>query len=111
MASKLNRGNVHWVNLEPAQGSEIKKIRPGVLIGATPLNQVRRTVLIVPLSTAGEARPPITVKVHCQGKEVLAVCDQLRAVDRTRLVGWIEQMSPEDLEAISQSLKRVLALP
>ena len=67
MESKLTRGNVYWVNLDPTQGAEIKKVRPGVLVGASPLNQARRTVLVVPLSRGGEARPPITVKVQCHG--------------------------------------------
>jgi mRNA interferase MazF len=108
--SKLKRGSVYWVNLDPTHGSEIKKIRPGVLVGASPLNQGRRTVLIVPLSRAAAARPPIRVRVRCMGQEVSAVCDQIRAVDKTHLSGWIEEMSKEDLENISKALKQVLAL-
>jgi mRNA interferase MazF len=110
MESKLKRGSVYWVNLDPTQGSELKKIRPGVLVGATPLNQARRTVLIVPLSRAGVAKPPITVRVWCMGQEVLAVCDQVRAIDKTRLSAWIEEMSKEDLESLSKALKQVLSL-
>jgi mRNA interferase MazF len=106
----LNTGSVYWVNLEPALGAEIKKLRPGVLVGASPINQARRTVLVVPLSTSGWARPPLTVDVHCQGKEVRAVCDQVRAVDKSRLTAWIEQMSEADLDKISQALKQVLVL-
>jgi mRNA interferase MazF len=111
MESKLNRGNVHWVNLDPTRGSEIKKVRPCVLVGASPLNQARRTVLVVPLSISGEAKPPITVKVRCMGREVRAVCDQIRAIDKTRLSGWIEEMGKEDLESIGMALKQVLAIP
>lgn len=110
MESKLNRGNVFWVNLEPTQGAEIKKVWPAVLVGASPLNQARRTVLMVPLSSAGPPRPPITVRVRCQGKEVIAVCDQIRAVDKSRLSAWIEQMSADDLENIGKALKQMLSL-
>ena len=109
-ASKLKRGSVYWVNLDPTQGSEIKKVCPGVLVGATPLNQARRTVLVVPLSRSAEARPPITVRVRCMGQEVSAVCDQVRAIDKTRLSTWIEEMSKEDLESLSKALKQVLVL-
>ena len=108
--SKLKRGSVYWVNLDPTQGSEIRKVRPGVLVGASPLNQARRTVLVVPLSRSAAARPPITVRVRCLGQEVSAVCDQIRAIDKTRLFAWIEEMSKEDLEKISKALKQVLAL-
>jgi mRNA interferase MazF len=110
MESKLKRGSVYWVNLDPTQGAEIKKVRPAVLVGASPLNQARRTVLVVPLSHGNEEKPPVTVKVFCQGQEVRAVCDQLRAIDKTRLAGWIEEMSVQDMESIGKALKRVLAL-
>jgi mRNA interferase MazF len=108
--SKLKRGSVYWVDLDLTQGSEIKKVRPGVLVGATPLNQARRTVLVVPLSRSPEARPPITVSIRCMAQEVSAVCDQIRAIDKTRLSTWIEEMSKEDLETINKALKQVLAL-
>jgi mRNA interferase MazF len=110
MESKLKRGSVWWFNLDPRQGAEIKKMRPCVLIGASPINQARRTVLVVPLSSAGEARPPITVGVRCMRKTVLAACDQIRAVDKGRLVEWIEEMRKEDVDSIGQALNRVLAL-
>ena len=108
--SKLKRGNVYWVNLDPTRGTEIKKVRPCVLVGASPLNRARRTLLVIPLSRGGEAKPPITVKVQCLGQEVRAVCDQIRAIDKNHLSAWIEEMSQEDLENISKALKQVLAL-
>jgi len=66
---------------------------------------------VVPLSSSGNRpHPPITVKVFCMGKNVLAVCDQLRAVDKTRLTGWIEIMNKESLDSISKALQQVLSL-
>jgi mRNA interferase MazF len=109
-ASNLKRGSIYWVNLDSTQGAEIRKVRPCVLVGASPLNQARRTVLVVPLSSSGEAKPPITVRVRCMGQEVRAVCDQIRAIDKTRLSAWIEEMSKEDLESINKALKQVLAI-
>jgi mRNA interferase MazF len=44
------------------------------------------------------------------GRNVVAVCDQIRAVDKNRLAQWIEEMGKEDLEAISKALNQVLAL-
>ena len=109
--NKLQRGNVWWVNLDPTQGSEIKKIRPCVLVAATPINQARRTVMVVPLSSSGNPpHPPITVKVSCMGRNVLAVCDQLRAVDKTRLTDWIEVMDQKSLDSIGKALQQVLSL-
>ncbi|WP_368860870.1 type II toxin-antitoxin system PemK/MazF family toxin [Desulforhabdus sp. TSK] len=51
-----------------------------------------------------------TVKVSCMGKNALAVCDQLRAVDKTRLTDWIEVMDQESLESIGKGLQQVLSL-
>lgn len=100
-----------WVNLEPTQGSEIKKMRPCVLVGASPINSARRTVLVVPLSSSSNPpQPPITVKVSCMEKQALAVCDQLRAVDKSRLADWVETMDQKSMEAISKALLQVLSL-
>ncbi len=107
---KLNRGNVYWVDLDPTRGSEIRKMRPCVLVGATPINQARRTVVVVPLSTVGKSRPPIVVPVTCLEKQVVAVCDQIRAVDKTRLIKEVGSLSKEDLEALDFGLRQVLSI-
>ena len=107
---KLNRGNVYWVDLDPTRGSEIRKMRPCVLVGATPINQARRTVVVVPLSTVGKDRPPIVVSVTCLEKQVVAVCDQIRAVDKTRLIKEVGSLSKEDLETLDFGLRQVLSI-
>jgi mRNA interferase MazF len=106
----LNRGDIYWVNLDPTIGSEIKKKRPCVLMGATPINEARRTVVVVPLSSAGKPRPPLTIPVKCLGRQVVAVCDQIRAVDKSRLLERIEAISKEDLLQIEKGLSQTLAL-
>lgn len=110
MAWTWNRGDIFWVNLDPTRGSEIAKLRPCVLVGATPINKARRTVVVVPLSTGGSPRPPLAVPVACLGKNVIAVCDQIRAIDKTRLVKEAGSLRPEDLEAVDEGLRQVLAL-
>jgi mRNA interferase MazF len=80
-------------------------------VAATPVNQARRTVPVVPLSSSGNTpHPPITVKVSCMGKNGLAVCDQLRAVDMTRLTDWVEFMDQESLDSIGKALQQNLSL-
>jgi mRNA interferase MazF len=106
----LNRGDIYWVNLDPTIGSEIKKKRPCVLIGATPINEARRTVVVIPLSSAGKPRPPLTIPVKCLGRQVVAVCDQIRAVDKSRLLERIEAISKEDLLQLERGLSQTLAL-
>lgn len=106
----MNRGEVYWVNLDPTQGSEIRKRRPCVLVGAAPINKARRTVVVVPLSISAKPRPPLTIPVQCLGKQVVAVCDQIRAVNKTRLREPAGPLSKEDMEAIDEGLRQILVL-
>lgn len=106
----MNRGDVYWVNLNPTKGSEINKERPCILVGATPINQARRTVVVVPLSTKAIVKPPITVAVSCLGKTVTAVCDQIRTIDKTRIKKQAGTLSHRDIQTVDAALKEVLAL-
>jgi mRNA interferase MazF len=106
----MNRGDIYWVDLNPTKGSEINKLRPCVLVGATPINQARRTVVVVPLSTAAVARPPITIPVTCLDQQVTAVCDQIRTVDKSRLRKTAGTLSAKDLNSLDDGLRQVLSL-
>jgi len=106
----MKRGDIYWVNLDPSTGSEIRKRRLCVIIGATPVNEARRTVVVVPLSSVGKPRPPLAVPVTCLGRKVVAVCDQIRAVDKSRLMEKAEEISREDLVEIEKGLRQVLVL-
>jgi mRNA interferase MazF len=106
----VRRGDIWWVNLDPAQGSEIRKTRPAVVITADALNHARRTVVIVPLSTGPAPRPPIVVATPSAGPNSVAVCDQLRAVDQRRLTRTSGRLSTADLRIIEEGVRRVLEL-
>lgn len=106
----MNRGDIYWVDLNPTTDSEINKERPCVLVGATPINQARQTVVVVPLSTSAKARPPITISVSCLDKQVTAVCDQIRTVDKSRLKRSAGSLSSNDLNALDNGLRQVLSL-
>lgn len=106
----MNRGDIYWIDLDPTKGAEIKKLRPCVIISATPINQARHTVIIVPLSTSAKVRPPIAIEVQCLNKTVTAVCDQVRTVDKSRLIELAGQMSLVDIKELEDSLHQVLAL-
>lgn len=109
---KMKRGDIYWVDLNPTIGSEIKKKRPCVLIGATPINKARRTVVVIPLSSAGEPkpRPPLTIGVECLGKKAVAVCDQIRAVDKSRVQNKIGELGTDELVELERGLHQVLCL-
>jgi mRNA interferase MazF len=109
-AAVVQRGSVWWVDLDPTRGSEIRKTRPAVVLSADGLNRARRTVVIVPLSTGPGARPPIVVAMSSVGNGSVAVCDQLRAVDKARLTRIAGTLSREDLRAVEDGVRAVLQL-
>ena len=104
------RGEVWWVSLDPTQGSEIKKTRPCVVLTHDTLNQLRRTVVVMPLSTAAKSHPPITIPVTCQGRPAVAVIDQIRAVAKHRLKSKLETMTRSDLDAIGSAISTILEI-
>ncbi|MBW2283895.1 MAG: type II toxin-antitoxin system PemK/MazF family toxin [Deltaproteobacteria bacterium] len=106
----MKRGDVWWVSLDPAQGSEIKKTRPCVVLTHNTLNRLRRTVVVVPLSTAAEPHPPITIPVTCQSNFSVAVIDQIRAVAKHRLKSKVETLSPEALDEVCRAVSTILEL-
>jgi len=86
------RFNVYLVSLDPAQGSEIKKTRPCVIISPDEMN-VLKTVLVAPMTTKG-INFPTRVSLVFRGKKAQIALDQIRAVDKSRFVkkiGKIEE--------------------
>ena len=62
------RGDIWWVALDPTLGSEIRKTRPCVVVSVKVLNERRRTVIVVPLSSSTKATPPILIPISCDGR-------------------------------------------
>lgn len=108
--SAVRRGEVWWVGLDPTQGSEIRKTRPCLVLTSDTLNRLRKTVVVVPLSTAAKAHPPITVTVSCEGRPSVAVIDQIRAVGKHRLRSKIESIREGDLKAVCDAVSTILEL-
>lgn len=106
----MKRGEIWWVNFDPSQGVEIKKIRPAVIITVDPLNRARGTVVVIPLSTSAKERAPLVLAMPSAGEHSVAVCDQLCAADKSRLTKKIGVLAPRDLKALEAALKIVLGL-
>jgi mRNA interferase MazF len=81
----VSRGEVWLAALDPTLGSEIRKTRPCVVVSPPELHDHLRTITVAPMTTAG--RPaPFRVPVTFQGKTGLILLDQIRTLDKTRLV-------------------------
>ena len=104
----MNRGEVYWVNFDPQLGSEIQKRRPAVVVSRQPFNNKRRTVVVVPLSTAHTRTEwPLLIAVPSVGASV-AVIDQIKAADKTRFGPQIGRLSDLEMGEISDALAFLL---
>jgi mRNA interferase MazF len=93
------RFEVYLVNLDPTVGKEIKKTRPCLVISPDEMNQHIATVIIAPMTTKG--RPyPTRIPCHFQGKDGQIVLDQIRTVDKARLVKKLGQISITTQKAV-----------
>ena len=99
---KAARGQVWLVNLDPTVGSEIRKTRPAVVVSPDELNAHLNTVVVVPL-TAGKAYP-FRIATRVQGKEGVAAVDQVRTIDRQRLVRKVASLKPDVLQQVLDAL-------
>jgi len=81
----INRFDVYLVNLDPTVGSEIRKTRPCLIVSPDEMNRYIATVIVAPMTTKGR---PYPTRVACRfhGKDGEIVLDQLRTVDKRRLV-------------------------
>ncbi len=104
------RGEVWWVRLDSAKGSEMAKTRPCVILSTNILNERRRTVVVVPLSTSPHGSPPLLVPVVCAGHSAVAVPDQIRAVSKERLEKRVGELADGELEMIERGLRDILEL-
>ena len=74
------------------------------------VNERRRTVVVIPLSSSPQPGPPLLVPVDCAGRRVVAVIDQIRAVAEERLERRMGELVAQDLEAIEAGLRQILEL-
>lgn len=104
----VRRGQVFVVSLDPTQGREIKKARPCVVVSPDELNAHLRTYIVAPLTTGSHAYP-FRVPCRFQGKAGYVVLDQIRTVDRGRLVKRLGRLSPQALGKSLSVLQEMFA--
>ena len=108
MAMVINRFDVFLVNLDPTVGSEIKKTRPCLVISPDEMNRHIRTVIIAPMTTAGKDYP---TRVSCTFKKKTGqiVLDQIRTIDKKRLIKKLGMIDPNTQSEVISVLQRLFA--
>ncbi|HVF59918.1 MAG TPA: type II toxin-antitoxin system PemK/MazF family toxin [Thermoanaerobaculia bacterium] len=102
------RGEVYLIDLNPTRGGEIRKVRPCLVVSPEELNAHLRTVIVAPLTTGSHAYP---FRVPCRfaGKVGHVVLDQVRAVDRDRLLRRLGRLAPTTARRVLAVLQQMFA--
>ena len=108
MAMVVNRFDVYLINLDPTVGSEIQKTRPYLIISPDEMNRHIRTVIVAPMTMAGKDYP---TRVACKFKKKKGqiVLDQIRTIDKTRLIKKLGSINPETQLEVISVLQRLFA--
>ena len=104
----VNRFDVYLINLDPTVGSEIQKTRPCLIISPDEMNRHIRTVIVAPMTTAGKDYP---TRISCKFKKEKGqiVLDQIRTIDKTRLIKKLGSITPEAQAEVISVLQRLFA--
>ena len=104
----VNRGDIWLVALDPVLGSEIQKSRPCVVVSPAEMHDALRTAIVAPMTT--KSRPaPYRIPVTHAGKRGLVLLDQLRAIDKVRLIHRLGAVSAGTLKQTLATLRDVFA--
>lgn len=95
----VKRGDVLLVNLQPTQGSEIQKTRPCVVVSPDEMNSWLRTFIVAPMTT-GDHSYPFRAPCRFKGRSGYIVLDQIRTIDRERIVRRLGRISPTTLNRV-----------
>ena len=102
------RGEVWLAALDPTIGSEIRKTRPCVVVSPPEMHDYLRTVIVAPMTT-GSKPAPYRIPLKFSGKNGLVLLDQLRTLDKHRLVKKAGAVSPVTLRATLAALQLMFA--
>lgn len=105
----MKRFDVYLVNLDPTLGHEIQKTRPSLIISPDEMNRHIGTVMIAPMTTKGRDYPT-RVPVTFQKKNGQIVLDQIRTVDKRRLIQQLGKIDQRTAAKVLQVLNEMFAL-
>ncbi len=101
---EVKQYQVVLVNLDPTLGSEIKKTRPCLVVSPNEMNKYLRTVVVAPMTTADKDYPTRVV-IRYDGKLGAAAIDQIRTIDKARIVKVFGSISKAEIAAVKEVIR------
>ncbi len=108
MGLVIDRFDIFLVNLDPTKGHEIKKTRPCLIISPDEMNHYIGTVIIAPLTTKGRSYPT-RIPITFERKKGYIVLDQVRTIDKSRLVKKLGRISKDTSQKVLEALAEMFA--
>lgn len=102
---EIKQYQIVLVNLDPTIGSEMKKTRPSVVISPNEMNKYLQTVVIAPMTSTSKPYPTRIEVKHNKTKGWL-VLDQIRTIDRQRIIKILDQLTEKEIEKTKAVLKQ-----
>lgn len=103
----VNQYEIYWVELDPTRGSELKKTRPCIVISPNEMNHNINTVVIAPLTSVSK-NYPTRIKVEFEGREGWIVIDQIRCIDKSRLLKKAGCLDPDKTVEVKTVIRKML---
>lgn len=104
---EINQYNIYLVNLDPTVGHEIKKTRPCLVVSPNEMNRHLKTVMIAPMTTKSHDYPS-RVALRFEGKQAWIVLDQIRTVDRQRLIKELGKLDQRQVRKVKDVIQEML---
>ena len=101
---ELKQYQIVLVNLDPTVGSEINKTRPSVIISPNEMNKYLRTIVIAPM-TSSSKKYPTRIEIEHNRQKSQVVLDQIRTVDRQRIIKILDNLSEGEISRLKAVLK------
>ena len=104
------RGDIFWVGLDPARGSEIRKTRPAVAISNDSCNRYGTRVVVIPITSNVSSLYPGEARIELRGRPGRVLGDQIRSVDKARLGSRLGRLAHDELREVEDAVRVTLAL-